>query len=358
MKRVIFASGGSGGHLAPAIALAQLCGNEGVDSLILTTEKEVDVRMRERYESIPFIGLQGYAFNGSMSSLFKFVLGLLQSIPIAVKILYEERIDRVVSTGGFGSIPVILASLILGCPVLAHESNSIPGKTTRLFSGLFTELFVTRLYAVNRRSRKQLRLTGFPLRNDLSRLESSEAKSQLGLKQNRKLITILGGSQGAKSLSLLAELASVRWVKAGYQILCVCGPGNYQPDVSQHEHFHCLSFVDDMGLLYGATDLLIARSGAGSIAEIAHFNCPVVLVPLPFSADNHQRWNAECFAEAGAGIIQLQSELHELLENVLKIMGDPSKLQKMKHAQQLWARTNDVTNMVNRIVAEGEVLWV
>lgn len=356
MKRVVFASGGSGGHLAPAIALAQQTMDRGVQPWVVTTEKQVDIRMREAYGSLDFIGWKGVAYNGSIESLFHFTLSFFKSFPLALWFLKRKRIELVVTTGGFGSAPVILASLILGIPVFAHESNSVPGKVTRLFASFFALLYFTRLFWSSRLA-KSCRITGFPLRTDLSQSEPGQAKLKLGFEPERKLITLFGGSQGSKRLTEFTETVSPSLLEAGYQVLCVTGPGNYKPEVELVSGMKYVSFVEDMGALYTATDLLIARSGAGSIAEIAHYGCPVVLVPLPGSADQHQLRNAEVFVQSGAAILCEQEKLEHLGSKVVSIIENLNLLKSMIESQKEWALRNRMDDFLSNIVSgAGEQL--
>jgi UDP-N-acetylglucosamine--N-acetylmuramyl-(pentapeptide) pyrophosphoryl-undecaprenol N-acetylglucosamine transferase len=358
MKRVVFASGGSGGHLAPAIALAQRTIELGVRPWIVTTEKQVDKRMREAYGSFDFISWKGVAYDGSIVSLFLFALSFAKSLPHAFWFLHRNRIELVVTTGGFGSTPVILAALMMGIPVFAHESNSVPGKVTRLFASFFTQLYFTRLLWNPSRISKSSCITGFPLRTDLSQYETDEAKLKLGFEPNQKLITIFGGSQGSKRLTAFAETESRKLSEAGYQMLCVTGPGNYTPAVEAVAGIKYISFVEDMGALYCATDLLIARSGAGSIAEITSYNCPVVLVPLPGSADQHQAKNAEVFARSGAAIICEQDKLEDFGSDIVSIIENLDLLKKMVVSQQDWTLHNRMDDLLFNIVSETRGLLV
>ena len=354
MKRIVFASGGSGGHLAPAIALAQQSMPHGIRAWIATTEKQVDKRMQEAYPELDFVGWKGVGYDGSLKTLIGFGLHLLKSIPLVLSFLDRERIDLVVTTGGFGSAPVILSAIATGKPVFAHESNSVPGKVTRLFASLFSCLWYTRLLPATFRRAKSSKVTGFPLRSSLSSPEKSEAKASLSLDPNRKLVTVFGGSQGSKRLTEFAEEVGPKFVGEGYQLLCVTGPTNYMPAGEPPEGICYLSFVEDMGALYSATDLLISRSGAGSIAEIARFGCPVVLVPLPTSADQHQLKNAQAFSEANAGILLEQTRLDDFARELIPLIENQQKLQKMIEAQQDWNRGNSVEDMVSEIVSGVE----
>lgn len=352
MKRVVFASGGSGGHLAPAIALAQQSIENGVKAWIATTEKKVDQRMRESYPSLDFVGLKGIAYDGSVKSLILFALYLAISTPMAAWFLYRNRIDQVVTTGGFGSVPVIMAAIAMGIPVFAHESNSVPGRVTRLFAGLFSILWYTRLFPSGETRSKASRITGFPLRRDLSRPERQEARKKLGFDSERKLITVFGGSQGSKRLTEFAETIGPMLVASEYQLLCVTGPANYMPEGEPPVGAKYVRFIEDMGALYSGSDLLIARSGAGSIAEIADCGCPVVLVPLPTSADQHQLKNARAFAEAGAAILCEQEHLEDLERELILMIENSGKLERIIEAQEEWSRGNNVNDMISEIASE------
>lgn len=362
MKRLLFASGGSGGHLAPAIALAQLSRRLApCHTWIATTQKRVDQRMQRRYPDHAFISLDSSPLTGALRSRLAALGRTGKGMFQAFHGFHRHRFDLVVATGGFGCVPVLIAAIVLGVPFVLHESNGIPGRVTRRFASAARWIFVTRLMdAVHQRRLPRTRLTGFPIRQDLRLSEKACAKRALGFDANRALIGFLGGSQGASALTQAAR----DWVSQGLpeplQAICIVGPhsdvedGVAGPSRAQADRVRWVSFVEDMGTFLSAVDVLVARAGAGSIAEIASAGCPSILVPLPSAADDHQRANARRFEAHGCAAVCEQSQLSGLPDRVLQLLGDAESLAAMRKAMQDWVAQESVHAMVAGWMNERE----
>jgi len=364
MNPVLYASGGSGGHLAPAIALAQagakLQGRVRRDWVSIT-RKPVDTRMCQQYPELRFVAFSSAPFLPRPLQLVQALVCTLQGTAEALVFLRRHRIGQVVATGGFGCVPVMLAAGLLGLPLWLHESNSIPGKVTRWFRPVLRKVYVTRLLHPKYRHWRNARETGFPIREDFRASLTPTPKAALGLESEKPLITIFGGSQGAKALTQMAETCGKHWVKQGYQVVCVTGSGNYQPtwDAITRKDAKVFPFIEDMGALLKATDLLIARSGAGSIAEIAAAGCPSILVPLPGSADDHQRHNANVFAAHGCGLTLEQADLDCVQAWVSQLLSSPDVVERMKSSMRTWTKENRIARLIRDIyggVREGVVV--
>jgi len=353
MNAVLYASGGSGGHLAPAIALAQeelrQVGIRG-EVWVATTKKVVDQRLQQGYPELSFRSFDSHPLMGGPGETVKALIKNLVGTLDAARFLTEHYVSRVMATGGFGCVPVLVAATALGVPTLLHESNSVPGKVSRWFRPLLMRFYVTRLFLAKSRVKQgQTRSVGFPLRKDFVPIEKGKARLKFCLEADKPLVTVIGGSQGARALTLAAETCCKQWIQKGYQVVCVTGPKNYQPQVCDQKRMKVISFVDDMAALLSATDVLVARSGAGSIAEIAKIGCPSILVPLPGSADDHQRMNAHVFASTGCAEILDQDRLELLEEKVDILMKDSLFRSRMIDSLKEWSSRNDVSTVVNEL---------
>lgn len=355
MSAVLYASGGSGGHLAPAIALAQEeIGQFGKrrEVWVGTTKKVVDQRLQRGHPELSFRSFTSRPLVGGPLGAFQAFFQNLVGMMDAARFLNGRCVSRVMATGGFGCVPVLSAAILLGIPVLLHESNSVPGKVSRWFCCLSLRFYVTRLFQSNRLNGWRRTISvGFPLRKNFGPIDKREAKQKFGMDVDKPLVTVFGGSQGARSLTKAAERNSKQWVGKGYQVICVTGPGNYQPEfcVQDRGRINVIAFVDDMAALLSATDVLIARSGAGSIAEIAKIGCPSILVPLPGSADDHQQMNAAVFASAGCAEILDQDRLDLLEEKVDKVLDDAQFRREMIDSLNEWSSENSVSKVVNEL---------
>jgi UDP-N-acetylglucosamine--N-acetylmuramyl-(pentapeptide) pyrophosphoryl-undecaprenol N-acetylglucosamine transferase len=322
MSRLLLASGGSGGHLAPAIALAQILRERRC--LVATTVKEVDRRLAAEYGDIEFLTVRAFSMSGGTRKMIKELLSTLIYMPSLVRQTSRGRIDRVIATGGFGSLPPLIVGMLLGLPCYGHDSNAVLGRINRWLAPLLRQLFVMDLYIGKGSS--NFTKTGFPLRAELQRRDKKEAKSALGLDPEHPLVVFLGGSQGAEFLNKqamqFAKTASTREVS----VLCVTGLGKKATDQDETpKHFHAVEFVNDMATLYSATDIVIARSGAGTLAEITHFGIPCILVPLPSSADDHQRFNADFLDRKKAAVVVEQDRPETLLSSIDYFLSKPEE---------------------------------
>ena len=352
MSAVLYASGGSGGHLAPAIALAQRSTETKKRQhtvWVSTTTKQVDRRLQEAYGELHFKSFRSAPLTGRIGALIRAVFVNTLAVFEATGFLVRIRADAVLATGGFGCAPVLAASCLLGVSAFLHESNSVPGKVSRWFRPVLKRFFRTRLLREEYVVGKNGKVVGFPLRRDFKVIEKKLAKKNLGLDADVPLVTIFGGSQGAKALTVAAESHAESWEAKGYQVICVSGPGNYQPDVSKIGGFKLLPFVDDMGCLLSATDVLVARSGAGSIAEIANAQCPSILVPLPGSADNHQFYNAKAFRDAGCSVMLEQDRLVELEEKVDNLLRNEQLRENLIDRMRAWSEDNSISEIIREV---------
>ena len=322
MRKVMIACGGTGGHLAPGIALAQGLQKRGVDAVLLISEKQVDARLVQNYSQFEFIPVPSAPLVLSPGGLFRFGSKQTKGILQCRQLIREHRPDLLMAFGGFTSMGAVISARREAIPVVLHEANRKVGRAIR-----FLKCFASRIYLppgirLPGASRKQLRNVGFPVRDEIRRLPREAARKKLGLNSGGKWIMILGGSQGAAALN--------DWVKQHFESLaaeninlyCLTGLGKGgQGSIShktgtQENQAVFAPFSDDMGTVISAADLVISRAGAGSIAELIRCRKPSILIPYPYAADNHQAENAHYLERQGGCLVVNQNNLTSLRDEV------------------------------------------
>ncbi len=349
---VVFAGGGTGGHLYPAIAIA--------DALRDRRAKIAFVGSAERLEAslVPKAGYPLHTIaSRSLPLRFSFELartigtnlrGTLQSL----RLLARLRPDLVIATGGYVSFPVVLAARIArltrrsDVKVALFEPNASPGLTNRLVAPLADEVWGA-FGDDDGRFRGRYVQTGTPIRPALRSLPPRAAATvRLGLDATRKTLVAMGGSQGAQTINdALANLVEKRGLPPGWQLLLVTGPADY--DRIAHRLAKAAiepaavvlrAYLDDMSDAYAAADLLLTRAGASTLGELAALGKPSILVPYPYATQEHQAANAARFEAAGAAAILPDSQLEARLRELLAQTSAPDRLHAMtENAQRLKA---------------------
>lgn len=322
MKHFIIACGGTGGHLTPGIALAQQLQKEGHQVGLVTSSKQVDLRLRKKYKDLKFYSLAGCGFSWNPIRFAKFCGKIFRSYIDSIKLLQREKVDGVIAFGGFNSLGICLAAKTLGKPIFLHEANQHMGKAIRMLAPMAKKVFVPAALKQSHylKSEKFIAM-GYPLREEFQALDSSEAKKELGVSEKDRLVVITGGSQGAKVLVDWVQENEKYFQENGWSFWCLTGlNGRNEEIVQESSHapsgkvlFHYEPFSDRMNVLFSAADLVISRAGAGSIAEMVFCNAPMVLVPYPFAAHDHQNLNAEMIVRYGAAKKIFQEDISQLM---------------------------------------------
>ncbi|MEI8234467.1 MAG: undecaprenyldiphospho-muramoylpentapeptide beta-N-acetylglucosaminyltransferase [Verrucomicrobiota bacterium] len=338
--KIAIAGGGTGGHLFPALAVGEVLLERGHEVLIFISEKEVDAlaiqgRREFRFEKLPSVGMPRL-FSPAMLTFFR---RFNASLAPCRRIFAEFRPDAVLGMGGFTSTPPILAGKLRGVPTFVHESNAIPGKANRLNARLVDVVLLGFAECQRYFPRAHCEVTGTPIRRSLSRrLPREEALAAFGLQPGTPTLLIMGGSQGAHGINEAARAAASGGGLAGIQVIHLTGAGG-APAMEQAYRAagvraHVAPFCHQMEAAYSAADLAVARSGAASLSELSHFALPSLLIPYPAAAENHQQFNAEIFARAGAAALLKESQTtgEALASAIRKLIQDPARLQIMAKA--------------------------
>lgn len=360
MRRALIACGGTGGHMAPGIALAEELVSRNWECTLLISNKQVDSRLVRKYSQFNYATVDGKPFSVRPDRLVGFLVSLVRGTATCRKLLRSSRADIVIGFGGFLSMPAMLAGLFAGIPTAIHEANRVAGRVTRI-----TTLFARRIYlpngvSVRTKRKSRIRYVGMPVRREIHSQSKSLAKQKLGLDSKKKLLVVMGGSQGAESLNQWVKNSLASLAQKEIQVFCLTGGSQADSSLTikspKGEEVRSIfqKFSDDMATIFSAADLVVSRSGAGSIAEMMRCRAPGILVPYPYSADDHQVANAESFERLGCGMQISQEYLSGMLDEVKDLIFNDSLLQKFRRNLELADRTNVqafIADDIERIVS-------
>ncbi len=308
LRRLVIACGGTGGHLFPGIAVAQEAQRRGWETLLLISEKEIDALAVQGHDDLRFEKVPAVAMPKLLSlAMGRFLWRIWRTRRHCQKVIQAFQADAVLGMGGFTSLPPVWAGRSLGLRTFVHESNAVPGKANRLTARFCTGVLLgleacARFFPAGRTL-----VTGTPLRSSLAvRPERAAALQFFGLSEEKQTVLVMGGSQGARGINRAMVEALPLLAAQGVQVLHLSGPREFAElrasYASSAVTAAVLPFCQEMGLAYAAADVAVSRSGASSLTELAAFALPVILVPYPTAADDHQRRNAEVFTQAGAAL--------------------------------------------------------
>lgn len=343
--------------MAPGIAIGEALIERGHEVAFIISEKKVDSRLAEKYGHLKFYRAPGCPFSPNPIRLAKFAFAQMKAVRFALGLFKSENADAAIGFGGFNSMGLAVAARILKKPIILHEANRKPGKAVRLLGKIANRVYVPPGVRISRRKAGIVRTAGYPIRAEIRKLDPAKSKGVFGFPEDANLLLVCGGSQGAAVLNDWAQAAFPALAKNGLDVLCISGPGKMlrkdmeHPDAEGRPRlFKTLEFCSEMASAMSAARVVVARAGAGSIAEFARCGTVPVLVPFPFSADNHQIENAYYVERNGAGVCVLQDRLSTLTGEVLKLVGNEPLLEKMRNNLSRL----DETGRFDKIVADLE----
>lgn len=330
--RVLIAGGGTGGHVIPALAIArELRDTAGAEVRFVGTARGLETRL------VPEAGFPlelihvGQLKNVSIATRLRTLTDLPLGVGRCMHLLRSFRPHVVIGVGGYASGPAMMAAILLRVPTLAFEPNAVPGLANRLVGRLVDAAAVN--FEETRRYFCGARVTGTPVRPEFFAI----GKRQQG---GGKRLLVFGASQGARVLNELMPKIMERLLKAFPELYVVHQTGGrhgastneaYEGAGVELQRVRITPYLDDMAAQFEAADLILCRSGASTMAELAAAGRASLLVPFPQAADDHQRKNADAFVVAGAAEMVLEAELTEerLLETLLELLGDDARREKM-----------------------------
>jgi UDP-N-acetylglucosamine--N-acetylmuramyl-(pentapeptide) pyrophosphoryl-undecaprenol N-acetylglucosamine transferase len=342
--KILFAAGGTGGHLFPAIAVAeqlqQMTEGHALIEFVGTADRieaTIVPKHHYRFNAIPMAGLQKVL---SLSTL-KLPFNILRSILLTRKTLQRLQPDCVVCAGAYLSYPVGLAAAQMKIPLYLMESNAVPGKTILQLAPRAKRLclsFAESVQYFNEHDQRKAIITGNPIRASFGAASMpmpAEARRLFGLAPDKPTLLCFGGSLGARSINQAVEAEHTRLNAAGVQILWQTGktfqPSNQEHSSQAHSSTSAqtivLPFIDNMAAAYTAADVVVCRAGATTIAELASIGKAAVFVPFPQAANDHQTANARALADAGAARMlrddELSAQLVDTVLEMLRVVQDP-----------------------------------
>jgi len=356
---ILLSGGGTGGHIYPAVAIANELKLRNPQSKFLF----VGALGRMEMEKIPQLGydIKGLNITGLQRSLswknLTFPFKLVQSLIKANKIIKNFKPNVVIGTGGFASGPTLYMANKRNIPSLIQEQNSYPGITNKLLAKQVKKICVAYDGLERFFPKDKLIKTGNPVRQDLLdiSLKRDEALRHYHLDKNKKTIVVLGGSLGARAINQAMEQNIETILKGNVQIIWQSGK-LYYDDYKQYSEMNDLQvheFINRMDLLYAAADIIVSRAGAGSISELCLVGKPVIFIPSPNVAEDHQTKNAESVSDKQAAILLKESDIEQFSELIENLIDDEAKqLSLGKNIKKLALpnATNQIADEVEKIL--------
>ena len=342
--RILIAASGTGGHLFPAIALAQQLADYKVEWL--GTANRLETSLVPDDYPLNTIAVEGFQQKFSFKT-FKIIAGLIASVFQTQKLIKEHQIDAVFTTGGYIAAPAILAARLQKIPAVVHESNYIPGKVTKFLSRWCDVVALGFAGTARYLPQAKTVYVSTPVRSQFLTPQTLD----LNIPDDAVVILVVGGSQGAVAVNKLVREAAPAWFDLGAYVVHLTGKNDPDADSLEHPHYISLPFDNNMAGLLQRADLAISRAGAGTITELAFTGTPAVLIPYPYAAEDHQTYNAQELVDAGAAVVYQQSKLTAeiLQEQVCQWLRSPQQLQSMADKAKNLAITDSAARLANII---------
>lgn len=347
-KKIIISGGGTGGHIFPAIAIAQAFKriNPNTEILFVGANGKMEMEKVPQY-GFKIIGIDIAGIKRSITlSNFLLPIKIIKSFFQCIKILIQYKPDFIVGVGGFVSGPIMLCGKILGIKIFIQEQNSYAGITNKILSKFATKIFV----AYNKMDQyfpsEKLIFSGNPVRKDINNISTkrNEAIAFFNINASKKTILIIGGSLGAKSINegFMENFSKINTLNCN--IIWQTGASLKEDDFIQFSNkndIFAYRFIQRMDLAYAAADIIISRAGALSISEIQIVGKPSILIPYPFAAGNHQEKNAITLQENNAAIMIKDNEISSKIFNVLStLINDNNQQEIMSNKVKNMAKHN------------------
>lgn len=362
--RVLVSGGGTGGHIFPALSIANAVRRRHKDAEILF----VGALGRMEMERVPaagyeIIGLPVAGFDRKrLWRNFKVVFKLLKSMRIARKVLRDFQPDIAIGVGGYASGPMLKAAQKAGIPTLLQEQNSYAGVTNKLLAKGAQTICVAydgmdRFFPADR-----IVMTGNPVRREIAEASQlrEDAKKALGFEADKPLLLVVGGSLGALTINESLEVALPQIVASGANVLWQTGKSYAERCLPVAEKYNgkvkAMPFISDMAGAYRAADLIVARAGAATISELQLLGAPAVLVPSPNVAEDHQRKNAQALADRDAAVMVLDADARtQLCSTVLSLLSDAPRREMLgANAAKMALRESDerIADEIDKLLSE------
>lgn len=356
-SRMVVACGGTGGHLFPGLAVAEILQERGYACTLVVSPREVDQIALRGYDpdevlSLPAVGL-------TSGKIGAFVRGFWESYKQARRSFRDRPPTAVLAMGGFTSAPPVLAAKSLGAATFLHEANAIPGRANRWLAPWVDEAFLNFPQAENRLRNPVTHRVGMPVRSQIQPMPVESCRVMLGLDAKRPVLLVMGGSQGAASINQLVLRSWPDLAKRAPELQCLhlTGPSDVARTRAAYQELGIEAvvhpFLTEMELVLNSASVVVSRAGASSLAEFAALRLPSILIPYPHAADNHQFANALAYVQTGAARMILQSiATPEVLSSlVLELLHNQPERALMAKALAQWHHVKAAEMIADRIIA-------
>ena len=354
--KFILSGGGTGGHIYPAVAIANELKSRFPNAEFLFVGAKDKMEMQKvpqsgyKIEGLWIAGLQRKLTLQNVMFPFKLINSLWKSRTI----LKKFKPDVVIGTGGFASGPLLQMANSLNIPTVIQEQNSFPGITNKILSKKANKICVAYENLEQFFPKEKMILTGNPVRQDLIDIESKKAESihYFNLDATKKTLLVLGGSLGARRINQLIEKELEKFESLEVQVIWQCGK-LYFEDYNKYnsDNVQVLAFIDRMDLVYAAADIVISRAGASSVSELCIVGKPVVFIPSPNVAEDHQTKNAKSIVDKKGALMIKETELDAEFSLVFEaLLKDKGKQDQLSNNIKLLALPNATKQIVDEIV--------
>ncbi|QZE13339.1 undecaprenyldiphospho-muramoylpentapeptide beta-N-acetylglucosaminyltransferase [Halosquirtibacter laminarini] len=360
--KVLISGGGTGGHIFPAISIA----NEIKDSFPNAEISFVGALGKMEMEKVPQAGytIEGIPVVGfhrkELWRNFLFLPKLVVSLYKAWKIIKSKKPDLVVGTGGFASGPILYLSSRMGCQTIIQEQNSFAGVTNKILGKRANAICVAYPNMERFFPKEKIVFTGNPIRQIL--LDSNhQAQESWYINPQKPTLLIIGGSLGARQVNHAMDLESNKLIEQGVNVIWQCGKFYYEQLKNKYEgktpkNFHIVPFISDMKAAYDISDLIISRAGAGTISELCVMEKATILVPSPNVAEDHQTHNAKALTDHGAAVLVTDKEAPEkLVDKALALLDNQDQIVALEKEIKAFAKPNAVADIVavaNKLISD------
>ena len=356
--KVLFAGGGTAGHLMPAIniALQMTELDKSIESLFIGKKGGMEAAIVSKF-GFQIREIEVTSLKRNLGGMIRFLLNWRKGFSQAMKIIRDFNPILVIGSGGYVSAPVVRAAHKCGLPIYLQEQNSLPGLATRSLGKLATLIFTAYEKASDYLPRDKCRMVGNPLRPDILNADRQSSKREFGLDSSKKILLVLGGSSGAQAINrAILSLVNTDCIPPTWQILWQTGEKDFEriKSLTPGDKFRgqSLPFIYNMPAAYSSADLIISRAGAMALAEIAAWGIPSILIPFPFATGDHQTLNAQQFAKASAAILIPETEIESRLSLTLDgLFNNDKKRSNMAEEAKKLARI-DATKMIAETILE------
>ncbi len=357
--KLVLAGGGTGGHVFPAIALAKKWLEVDDDVIYIGGANSLEEKIANK-EGISFYSIPVKPLPRKLSvDLFISIVSNINAVIKARKILKKEAPDIVVGTGGYVSGATILAARLLNIKTLIHEQNSVPGLANRISARFVDKIALSYKESADyfKSKEEKLVLTGNPVRKKLLEVNLQEARDYLGIPNNKKVLLVMGGSQGAASINQLMLAIYDDLIKINnLTIIHITGADDFNKVKTKIDSYKDINqkviispFINNIEYPLAAADLIISRAGAVTLAEITALGLPAILIPYPYATNNHQYKNAEVLERLGAALIYEDNSLNskEILSKLKDLLNNDYILSKMSKTSKSIGKPEALNKIYN-----------